>query len=77
MNAMSKRVVDETTLRIYFPRHIDTVDTNLTIQTNADTSTSTDHFHLNTVLPQTKATNSRGSLSFLSIHSPSIYMMTT
>ena len=74
---MSKRVVDETTLRIYFPRHIDTVDTNLTIQTNAETSTSTDHLHLDTVLPQTKAADSRGSLRFLSIHSPSIYMMTT
>ena len=32
-NSIRKRVVDETTLRIYFPRHIDTVDTNSTIQT--------------------------------------------
>ena len=63
-NTMSKRVVDETILRIYFPRHIDTVDTNLTIQSNAETSTSTDHLHLDTILPQTKTTDSRGSLRF-------------
>ena len=74
---MSKRVVDETTLIIYFPRHIDTVDTNLPIQSNTDTSTSTstDHLHLDTIIPQTKTNDSRGSLRFLSIHSRSIYMM--
>ena len=70
---MSKRVVDETTLRIYFPRHIDTVDTNLPIHSKAEILTSTDHLHLDSVLPQMKTTDSRGLLCFLAIHSPSIY----
>ena len=36
-NTISRKVIDETTLRIYFPRHVDTVDTISTIQTNAAT----------------------------------------
>ena len=76
-NTMSKRAVNETALRIYFPRHIDTVDTTSTIQTNAATSTSPGNLYLATILSQTKATYSIGSLRFLSTHSPSIYTMNT
>ena len=76
-NTISKRVVDETTLRIYFPRHVDSVDTNLLMQTHAEISTSTDFSHPDTATPQTRNTNSRGSLRFQSIHSPSIHTMTS
>jgi hypothetical protein len=37
-NTMSRRVIDETTLRIYVPKKVDTVDTNSTIQIMAASS---------------------------------------
>ena len=74
-NTINRKVIDETTLRIYFPRHVDTVDIISTIQTNAATPTSLDHPHPNTALSQTKAADSLGSIRFLSAHSPSLYTM--
>ena len=50
-NTISKRVVDETTLRIYFPRHVDSVDTNLLTRTHAEISASTDFSHPDTATP--------------------------
>ena len=76
-NTMSRKEIDERTLRIHVPRYVDTVHTISTIQTNAATSTSSNRFHLDTVLSQTKATDYMGSFRFLSVHSPSIYTMTT
>ena len=71
-NIMSRRVIDETTLRTYVPTH---VDKNSTVHTNATTSPG--HLHLDTLLSQTEATDSIDPLRFLSTHSPSIYSMTT
>ena len=79
-STMSRRVIDETTLRIYVPKHVGTVDTNSTIQTNAATSavvTSPGHFHQDTLLSQTKATDSTGPLRCPAAHSPLIYTMIT
>ena len=70
-----RKVMDETTLRIYFPRHVDTVDTLSKIQTHAVLPMSLEYPHPDTALSQSKATVLLGQLRFLFAHSPSLYTM--
>ena len=58
--------MDETTLRIYFPRPVDTVDTTSTIHNDAALPNSLERQH-----SATTPTISLGQLRFLSALSPS------
>ena len=55
-----RKVMDETTLRIYFPRHVDTVDTTSTIHNEAALRNLLERQHPVSTLSQTKATVSLG-----------------
>ena len=48
--------MDETTLRIYFPRHVDTIDTISTIHNDAALPNLLERQHPVSALSQTKAT---------------------
>ena len=64
--------MDETTLRIYFPRHVDTVDTTSTIHNDAIIPNSVVGSNPDLTLSQTNATGSLGQLRFLAALSPSL-----
>ena len=72
-----RKVMDETTLRNYFPRHVDTIDTVSTIHNDATLPNLLERQHSTSALSQTKATISLGQLRFLSAYSPSLYTMTS
>ena len=55
-----RKVIDETTLRIYFPRHVDTFDTISTIRNEAALRNLLERQHPVSTLSQTKATVSLG-----------------
>ena len=55
-----RKVMDETTLRIYFPRHVDTFDTISTICNDAALRNLLERQHPVSTLSQTKATVSLG-----------------
>ena len=55
-----RKVMDETTLRIYFPRHVDTIDTISTIHNDAALPNLLERQHPVSALSQTKATVSLG-----------------
>ena len=59
-NKICKKVIDETTLRIYFPRHVDTFDTISTIRNEAALRNLLERQHPVSTLSQTKATVSLG-----------------
>ena len=67
---MSTRVIDETTLRIYFPRVPDTDSTIPIIS-----ASSPGHSTLNTLICQDKATVKQGPPLLLLAHSPSLLTM--
>ena len=76
-NKICRKVIDETTLRIYFPRHVDTFDTISTICNEAALRNLLERQHPVSTLSQTKATVSLGELRLLFANSPSLYMMTS
>ena len=55
-----RKVMDETTPRIYFPRHVDTIDTISTIHNDAALPNLLERQHPISALSQTKATVSLG-----------------
>ena len=55
-NKICRKVIDETTLRIYFPRHVDTFYTISTIHNEAALRNLLEHQHPVSTLSQTKAT---------------------
>ena len=59
-NKICRKVIDETTLRIYFPRHVDTFDTISTIRNEAALRNLLERQHPVSTLSQTKATVSLG-----------------
>ena len=59
-NKIFKKVIDETTLRIYFPKHVDTFDTVSTIHNDAALPNSLERQHLASTPSQTIATISSG-----------------
>ena len=71
-STMSRRVINETTLRIYVPRNPDAVSTLRNIST-----TSPSHSKSATLLSQDEAIATLGLPRFLLAHSPSIHTMPT
>ena len=63
--------MDETTLRIYFPRHVDTVDTTSTLHNDAIIPNSMVGSFPDSILSQTNATDFSGQLRFLAALSSS------
>ena len=61
-----RKVMDETTLRIYFPRHVDTVDTTSTRNNDAIIPNLMIRLNPDPTPSQTKATSSLGQLYLLS-----------
>ena len=66
-----RKVMDETTLRIYFPRHVDTVDTTSTLHNDAIIPNSMVGSFPDSILSQTNATDFSGQLRFLAALSSS------
>ena len=64
--------MNETTLRIYFPRQVDTVDITATIHNDAILPNLLVRSNPDSALSQTKATSSSGQFRFLAALSPSL-----
>ena len=71
-STMSRRVINETTLRIYVPRN---PDEDSTLRINPTTPPG--HFNSATLLSQDETTAMLGPPCLFTAHSPSIHMMST